>query len=245
MSKVSKLITQIRDTLNDPDGDRWDDNRLIRSINETVSDINQKSRVLRAKGKVTLTSGISTYILEMDIQLITRILYDGKNLVFKSHQEMDELGDTWEEDIGDEVEYIVYDHLNRSQIRTYPIMASDISEISGEYGIITSLDGITFNTPYGIMTSLYEPTGDMVIYYIKKPQVASDVDDDIELDDIWDKAIKHGVCGNVLRDDKDTQNRAFGGEELQLYAMELQSANRDASHNFQTASAYETKYRSL
>lgn len=212
MSKVSKLINDIRDTLNDPDSDRWDNDRLLRAINYAIRDINQKTKILRAKGKIQLTTGISTYVLDVDIQTITRVLYEGRNIEFKSHDEMDAIKELWEEEIGDTVQYIVYDQLNRGQIRVYPIIASSIDQISGDYGVITSLDGISFNTPYGIVTSLYEPKGDMVLYYIKKPTLVSGLNDTIDLDETWDKAIKHYVCGNVLRDDKDSQNRIFGNE---------------------------------
>ncbi len=245
MSKVSKLIYSIRDTLNDSDGDRWDNDRLIRSINDAMLDINQKTRVLRSKGKFAITAGISTYMLDVNVQLITRCLYDSLNIEFKSHDEMDEINELWEEEIGTEVKYVVYDHLNRGQIRLYPIIASDISQIIPAYGVITKLEGTSFNTPYGIVTSLYEPVGDVVIYYIKKPRSVAGLNDDIELDETWDKAIKHYVCGMVLRDDKDTQNRTFGNEELQFYGIELASARSDAAHHYSNNGEHISDYRRL
>jgi hypothetical protein len=245
MSKVYKLINDIRDTLNDPEGDRWHNDRLIRSINFALRDINQRVRVLRSKGKFQLTTGVSTYTMDMDVQLVTRVIYGNKVLEFKSHDEMDLISDTWETDIGDDIKYIVYDKLNRSELRIYPVIASDITQISSAYGVITSLEGIAFNSPYGIVTSLYEPKGDMVVYFIKQPKEVTGLNDEIDLDDTWDKAIKHYVCGNVLRDDKDTQNRTFGSEELQLYYTELQTAKIDASNNFTTAPDYTTQYRRI
>ncbi len=245
MSKVSKLINDIRDTLNDPEGDRWHNDRLIRSINDAIKDINLVARILRSKGKFSLTTGTSTYILDVGVQLVTRVIYDNKVIEFKSHEEMDLISETWETDIGDDIQYIVYDHLNRGTLRVYPVIASDISQITPAYGVITNLDGISFNTPYGIVTSLYEPRGDMVVYYIKKPAEVTGLNDEIELNDLWDKAIKHYVCGIVLRDDKDTQNRAFGSEELQLYHLELQKAKRDVIDNFTPFADHTSDYRRL
>lgn len=245
MSKVIKVITDIRDTLNDPDGDRWTNTRLIRAINEGIRDINKRAKILRGKSYFNIQGGVSLYKLEANIQIVTRCVYNNKSVAFKSHTEMDELSDTWEEDIGDELQYIVYDKLNRGEIRLYPTPTSTIGDSLPAFGVITNLDSFEFNQPYGIITNFVDIVDGLVIYYIKKPDLVEVLNDDLPLDDTWDKAIKHYVCGVTLRDDTDVQNRQFGNEEIQLYGMELQIASKDSSNNFTEAGQYETNYRRL
>lgn len=244
-TKVSKLIDRIRDTLSDPDKDRWENDRLIRAINEAMLDINKQAKVLRSKAYSTLQAGVSTYDLGNEIQLITRVLHDGKSLPFKTHAEMDEISDTWEEDIGNEIKYIVYDHLNRGQIKVYPILESDIEVIDPVYGVVVEVTDVALSSVYGVLVDIYEPKGDLILYFIKKPTEVDELEDEIELDDTWDKALKHYVCGSVLRDDKDAQNRTFGNEEIQLYGVELKVAKRVSSENFTRGVALETGYRSI
>lgn len=243
MSKVSKVIADIRDTLNDPSGDRWDNDRLIRGINEACLAINSKASILRAKGSFKIQAGVSTYILPSDVQELTRCIYKESTIPFKAHYEVDMVSSTWETDIGDDIEYIIYDKLNMGVVKTYPIIASSIDTISPEYGIITDLTDMTLTSVFGVLVDIYEPKDDLIIYYINKPNKVEALNDEMPLNDSWDKAIKHYVCGIVLRDDKDTQNRAFGNEELQLYMMELQNANKYSSHNYNGGAIYETPYR--
>lgn len=245
MSKAITIIKTIRDTLGDPAGDRWTNDRLLRSINSAIKDINKKAKILRAKGTFQLQAGTSVYKLDDEVQLITRALYKGKPIEFKSHAEMDELSDTWETKTGDILECLVYDKLNRGQVRTYPVISDGTNYINSVFGVITSVENYNLNSPFGVMVSLDAPLDEIVIFYIKKPNSIFGLNDEIELDDEWDKAIKHFVCGETLRDDKDTQNRAFGNEELNLYQIELQEAKLTASKNYQVGDSYVSNYRSL
>ena len=152
MSKVKKLITTIRDTLNDPEGDRWNNDRLIRAINEAILDINLKARVGRSKSIFNLTGGVHTYRLDTTIQILTRCTANGVAIPFKSHAEMDAISETWESDTGESLQYIIYDKLNRGEIRVYPTPPSSVEDIVPEFGIITDVDGIDFDSVYGIIT---------------------------------------------------------------------------------------------
>jgi len=244
MSKVSKLLIDIRDTLNDPDGDRWNDLRLIRGINNAMSDINIKASILRSQLSFNILGGEHTYKLDDTVQTITRAVYNNISIDFKTHEEMDSLASTWEQDTADDrIDYIIYDKLNRGQIRLYPIPESDISGVSPDLGVTTDIVNTTFNSPFGVLTDIVDIKSSIVIYYIKKPTEVTTIDDDIILDNTWDKAIKYHVCGHALRDDKDTQNRSFGIEELQLYSAELMEARENSSKDFTEARQYESDYR--
>ena len=245
MSQVKKLIIDIRDTLNDPNGDRWDNDRLIRALNEAMLDVNLEARLIRAKALFTLEGGVSTYQLDSSVQLLTRCVANGISIPFKSHAEMDEFSETWESDTGDTLSFIVYDKLNRGVIRVYPTPTSSVGDVTPEFGVITEIESFNLDGLYGVLTDFTDPVTELVLYYIKKPTIVDEQEDEICFDDVWDKALKHYVCGMTLRADKDTQNRQFGNEELQLYTGALASAKDNSSNNFTEAGQYETDYRSL
>jgi hypothetical protein len=246
MSTASAIITKVRDTVNDPDGDRWSDARIIRSINDAMKSINLEANILRSKYSFDLVANTHTYQLPGEVQKISRCVYNNEAVAFKSHQEMDAMYSTWEEDTkSDEVTYVIYDKLNQGQIRIYPIPESNISGVSSLYGVVAGATGFTLNSVYGVVTGINETQEGIIVYYIKKPTPIVNAGDELELNDIWDKAIKHYVCSELLRDDKDTQSRAFGNEELELYINEVRSARDYSSADFTASNQYETSYRGI
>jgi len=343
---VSDLLVRIRDTLSDPNGDRWSDARLIRLINQAQRDLTFKARLLRTKYEVPLFNNQAVYDLPDDVLFITRALYNDKNIEFKSHEEMDAYDETWEVATTDnDIKFIVYDKINRGQFKLYPIpnnlsASTYIFENDGyleetfynmdDFGVLTNVDstgdiiedtfgivadvdltvyscdsietidmplnndfgiagsivdenryfgvsdpslgmvnsitdftadldyglvgyikdeGITktIATPndYGVTVDILDTAGALIIYYIRKPVDIVDITDSLDIDDIWETAIKYYVCGHALRDDMDTQNRQFGAEELQLYSIELKEAMENSSRDFTKSTQYKTKYRRL
>ena len=248
MADVADVILRIRDTVGDAGGDRWNDDRLIRSINDAQMAICERANILRKKIAIAINGGVSTYNLPSDSLLVTRIAFEGVNIPFKSHEEMDAFSSTWEEDTGDTPIYIVYDKLNRGVIRLYPTPTIDIPTDTTsvpDYGLITitSSTGITVADDFGVLSTIFDIKDDLVAYYTKKPIVVTAVSEDLELNEVWHRAIKYYVCGNLLRDDKDTQNRAMGNEELQLYVGELMEAMENSSRDFTQNTQYQSDYR--
>lgn len=244
MSKVYTLVDSIRDTLNDPDGDRWTNSRILRSINDATKDINLSTSILRGRGSFSILAGTHTYKLPDNVQLISKVLYKGEPVEFKSHSQMDDIDSSWELHYGNVIKYIVYDKLNMSNLRVYPTPQIPSLDIDS-FGIITDLGDISIDSPFGVITDVYYPLYDIVLYYIYKPELVVGLNDDLPFNDLWDTAIKHYVCGFLLRDDKDTQNRLFGNEELKLFDRYLQEASRLSSLDYKEGSNYETKYRSI
>lgn len=243
-SKVAKLVKSIRAKLNDPEGDRWSTPRLIDILAEGSRDLNGKVRVLRDREFYTLQGGISLYKLPW-VHIITRVTSQGLVIPLKSMAEMDRLDPNWESVVGDTIQAIVFDKLNPGQIRVYPTPTSSVGDVSPAYGVVTDLKGFSFSSPYGVITDCEEPKSDLVVYFIRKLKDLTNQEDLLELDSIWDKALCHYVCGVALRDDRDTQNRAAGSEELQLYGIELQQAASDGATDFTQAGQYQSSYRSF
>jgi hypothetical protein len=405
MGRIQNIILRARDTLADPDGERWSDDRLIRLIDEAQKDICRRAKLLRTKIPISVYNGIQIIYLPDDLLLLDRVVYNGKRVPLIGHSELDETVPGWETEEGT-LTNIVYDKLNRGILKFYPIpndvseggvfeftdtsyledisyqfnsdygisvevpeytfenslaledinyefsndygiltegqsgdtldsdygIATDIttvsysecgcnplnSYISGEYGVISdmvsldkevkvlespygvitesgdfivlddygvlsnaytadvetltrdsgygvvsSLEGYDLSSDYGILTEISDEDFDLDIYnvdfgvtvgfsttdatldvyYIKKPNTITSIDDSIEIDNIFDVAIKYYVTGKALRDDMDTQNRTVGNEELAFYDRELIEAIKDDYRDFTRSDNNQYKIR--
>ena len=58
MSRISSIIIRTRDTLADPEGDRWSDERLLRLIDEAQKDICRRAKLLRTKKNIPIINGV-------------------------------------------------------------------------------------------------------------------------------------------------------------------------------------------
>jgi hypothetical protein len=96
----------------------------------------------------------------------------------------------------------------------------DYIDSNSNYGIIIDLE--TFDDVYNLpnISEINDIPKYLVVYYTKMPDIITinTIDADLQLGSAWDNAIIHFIAGMALRDDADQQNRAFGGEELQIYA---------------------------
>lgn len=251
MSRISDIILRARDTLADPTGDRWSDDRLLRLIDEAQKDICRRAKLLRAKATLIVLEGKSIYQMPEDLLLLTRVLIDDKKIDFIDHEKLDELNETWETEIG-KIEYIVLDRRNRHILKTYRIpsvSAENEYEFNDNFGIISNLTDFEFTSDFGILGNIVESgfeesiddygiiydmyeSDSITIYYIKKPSNIALITDELEIDSSFDMAIKYYVVGKALRDDMDTQNRVVGNEELQFYTRELNEAMKDDLYDF-------------
>lgn len=113
-----------------------------------------------------------------------------------------------------------------------------VTSISGyspdnNYGIVTGLnDEFTMYSIYGVTTSIYNVEDYLTVYFCKKPDTIDSIYDDLEIDSMFDSAIKYYITGKALRDDMDTQNRTVGSEELAFYDRELKEIISNDSLDF-------------
>jgi len=54
MGRIADILTRVRDSLSDPDADRWSDARLLRLIDEAQKDIATKNKLLRTTVNIQL-----------------------------------------------------------------------------------------------------------------------------------------------------------------------------------------------
>lgn len=222
MSTVQHLIDKIRITLNDPNQDRWTNATIISLINEAQSKICRKSLILRDSVEIVVHSAQSTYTLPSNLLLSTRILYEGTKLEISSHIKLDSKSSDWEAEVGTPT-YALFDGLIRGLVKLSPI--PDFIE----------------SDPFDITVA-----PKLELYYIKKPLVVSLVTDNLEIDDQYDDLIDYYVSGKLLRVDADTQNRAFGNEQLQMFVNSLDELVSEVSKDFKNSNTdYTTSYRSI
>ena len=190
----------------------------------------------------------------------------------KTHAQMDLLDPAWETRFGDGIECVIFDKLNPRELKVYPIpktaipvvegvlpnplgvlASTDAADITSDEGVLasvepTGVDADYFSSDFGVLTGIALATPSIIVYYNRRPSTVQespdlDVSVSLEIDDLFDKAIKHYVVGSALRDDMDTQNRQVGNEELLLYSNELAEAMRMSAKDFTNADGGYMDYR--
>ncbi len=282
MSRVSEILVRCRDSLADEDESRWSEDRLLRLIDEAQKKIATKAQLLRRVTTVSIIAGTNTYKLPSDAFLLTRVVSsDGAKIGIKSHSDMDDLkavtheptmydsqisiNNMWENDVGSNVEYLIFDNQEPGTFKIYPIVESvqDADNfVVDEFGTITSVEddlvnstfGVTtnftsnalnttqFNSVFGVVTELQEISQVLKIYYRAKPEPIKSAVSLLSIDSKWDEAIKHYVVGMALHDDQDTRNRAASSDELNMYSIEFQESKKLSAKDFTNRSNSRTNY---
>ena len=336
MSRIDNILLRVRDTLSDPDGERWSDGRLLRLIDDAQKAIALQANLLRTSSEVNLVRGQAVYDLPADAHRIIRVVDAQGKIPTKSHQWADtHFGADWAKHYGDGVKAIIYDKLDPGLIKVYPkplegILKAELAnlygfvseyadyEVPSLYGVLTDvIDGLTTvvtNGSYGLVGDVIVEPVDLIgipgpteftsshgciveiddydldqfngivvevedevndtidlygtvvfmnvvtggsqndafglvasleclnslssqertleVYYYRRPSEIRLHKDKLAIDKVFDSAIKFYVCGMALRDDRDTQNRIVGNEELQFFNFEMKEALRDGRDDF-------------
>lgn len=121
--------------------------------------------------------------------------------------------------------------------------------MEGDFGVITdmydrSLDA-EFDSDEGILSGMEYIEDHLFIQYLKNPATVTDIDSDLEVDEIWDRALQYYVTFKAFKSDKDTQNRSQGSEEFELYLRELDLAEKLDSMDYTDSNneQYRVMYR--
>ncbi len=176
---VSGILANVRDSLSDPDAERFTELRLVRLLDKAQKDLNIRAQILRAKVVFQLVPTQSVYTLPVDTRVITRVLNEAGPVPLMTHEEADaEYGLTWESETGNSLKALIYDKQNQKGFKTYPILDNPtgddtlydyvpdsdfglISVIGGftsisDYGVSVVDDSATFSSPYGVVGTFTE-----------------------------------------------------------------------------------------
>jgi len=157
-TRIENILTRARDTLADPNADRWSDARLLRLLDEAHKDLAKQTKILKGEHTILVEIGVHTYTLPDNLWLITRAAYADADINLASYDGMDErmrkdrlseqpndsrergygyssaidysVKRAWQLDEGPEIVALVYDNRNINTIRVYPIPDAGIFEES-------------------------------------------------------------------------------------------------------------------
>ena len=156
----------------------------------------------------------------------------------------------WQQDKGTRPLAIIYNKQSQGQFKIYPIVenANNTNYIFNQlYGIIT---GISYSEVQFITADLFgdlgalEQLSALKLYYTRKHPKITDINAEIEIDDLALEPLAHYIAGRALRDNADVQNRSMGNEELEFYKNSLSDYSIEKANNFGTR-VHETEYRPL
>jgi len=249
-TRIEDILTRARDTLSDPKKERWSDDMLLRLLDEACKILVEHTGYIKSRILVPLIADQAIYTLPDTVRKITRILdKNGVSLPFYTHEGADKrFGIYWETLVQDPVVAIIYDRLKTNEFKVYPMPVTVdpalVVPTTPEYGFTTSIVDVAVtgvNDPYGVITGLIAPSVDsLTVYCTMNPVTITTVNDTLEFNPIFDTALKFYITGMALRNDKDTQNRQVGNEELSFFRTELKAITKDSASNFTMSPTFRT-----
>ena len=232
MSRVLSILSKAREELGDTNNTRFTDSKLLEHLNDGIKDFILSTKSLKERLYVELASNVAMYDISKYALFVERVEYMNTKIDTLSFTELDSINAMWQYETGNVVKAITFEHQSKGAFRIYPRLNTVDNNIvsSSDYGILVdfSLDDDIVGIP-SIIDVEQNLQAYLVLYVIKKPNVITltTPDEELELDELYDKAFVHYIKAQCLRNDSDSNNRQFGNEELSAYAMYVVNNNKD------------------
>ena len=232
MSRVLSILSKAREELGDVNNTRFTDSKLLEHLNDGIKDFILSTKSLKERLYVELASNVAMYDISKYALFVERVEYMNTKIDTLSFTELDSINTMWQYETGNVVKAITFEHQSKGAFRIYPRLNTVNNNIvsSSDYGILVdfSLDDDIVGIP-SIIDVEQNLQAYLVLYVIKKPNVITltTPDEELELDELYDKAFVHYIKAQCLRNDSDSNNRQFGNEELSAYAMYVVNNNKD------------------
>ena len=232
MSRVLSILSKAREELGDVNNTRFTDSKLLEHLNDGIKDFILSTKSLKERLYVELASNVAIYDISKYALFVERVEYMNTKIDTLSFKELDSINAMWQYETGNVVKAITFEHQSKGTFRIYPRLNTVNNNIvsSSDYGILVdfSLDDDILGIP-SISDIEQNLQAYLVLYVIKKPNVITltTPDEELELDELYDKAFVHYIKAQCLRNDSDSNNRQFGNEELSAYAMYVVNNNKD------------------
>lgn len=232
MSRVLSILSKAREELGDTNNTRFADGKLLEHLNDGIKDFILSTKSLKERLYVELASNVAIYDISKYALFVERVEYMNTKIDTLSFTELDSINAMWQYETGNVVKAITFEHQSKGAFRIYPRLNTVSNNIvsSSDYGILVdfSLDDDIVGIP-SIIDVEQNLQAYLVLYVIKKPNVITltTPDEELELDELYDKAFVHYIKAQCLRNDSDSNNRQFGNEELSAYAMYVVNNNKD------------------
>ena len=232
MSRVLSILSKAREELGDANNTRFTDSKLLEHLNDGIKDFILSTKSLKERLYVELASNVAMYDISKYALFVERVEYMNTKIDTLSFAELDSINVMWQYETGNVVKAITFEHQSKGSFRIYPRLNTVSNNIvsSSDYGILVdfSLDDDIVGIP-SIIDVEQNLQAYLVLYVIKKPNIITltTPDEELELDELYDKAFVHYIKAQCLRNDSDSNNRQFGNEELSAYAMYVVNNNKD------------------
>ena len=232
MSRVLSILSKAREELGDVNNTRFTDSKLLEHLNDGIKDFILSTKSLKERLYVELASNVAIYDISKYALFVERVEYMNTKIDTLSFTELDSINTMWQYETGNVVKAITFEHQSKGAFRIYPRLNTVDNNIvsSSDYGILVdfSLDDDIVGIP-SIIDVEQNLQAYLVLYVIKKPNIITltTPDEELELDELYDKAFVHYIKAQCLRNDSDSNNRQFGNEELSAYAMYVVNNNKD------------------
>ena len=232
MSRVLSILSKAREELGDVNNTRFTDSKLLEHLNDGIKDFILSTKSLKERLYVELASNVAMYDISKYALFVERVEYMNTKIDTLSFTELDSINAMWQYETGNVVKAITFEHQSKGSFRIYPRLNTVSNNIvsSSDYGILVdfSLDDDIVGIP-SIIDVEQNLQAYLVLYVIKKPNTITltTPDEELELDELYDKAFVHYIKAQCLRNDSDSNNRQFGNEELSAYAMYIVNNNKD------------------
>ena len=232
MSRVLSILSKAREELGDANNTRFTDSKLLEHLNDGIKDFILSTKSLKERLYVELASNVAIYDISKYALFVERVEYMNTKIDTLSFTELDSINTMWQYETGNVVKAITFEHQSKGAFRIYPRLNTVSNNIvsSSDYGILVdfSLDDDIVGIP-SIIDVEQNLQAYLVLYVIKKPNVITltTPNEELELDELYDKAFVHYIKAQCLRNDSDSNNRQFGNEELSAYAMYVVNNNKD------------------
>ena len=232
MSRVLSILSKAREELGDTNNTRFTDSKLLEHLNDGIKDFILSTKSLKERLYVELASNVAIYDISKYALFVERVEYMNTKIDTLSFTELDNINAMWQYETGNVVKAITFEHQSKGSFRIYPRLNTVDNNIvsSSDYGILVdfSLDDDIVGIP-SIIDVEQNLQAYLVLYVIKKPNIITltTPDEELELDELYDKAFVHYIKAQCLRNDSDSNNRQFGNEELSAYAMYVVNNNKD------------------
>ena len=232
MSRVLSILSKAREELGDTNNTRFTDSKLLEHLNDGIKDFILSTKSLKERLYVELASNVAMYDISKYALFVERVEYMNTKIDTLSFTELDSINAMWQYETGNVVKAITFEHQSKGAFRIYPRLNTVDNNIvsSSDYGILVdfSLDDDIVGIP-SIIDVEQNLQAYLVLYVIKKPNVITltTPNEELELDELYDKAFVHYIKAQCLRNDSDSNNRQFGNEELSAYAMYIVNNNKD------------------
>ncbi len=110
-------------------------------------------------------------------------------------------------------------------------------------GIVSDSKGkLVFSSPYGFVTGIAKKVNNIIAFYDRMPKDPETLESELEIDDIYDRAIKFYCMGMALRNDVESQDRNLGNEFIQFYEGELRTFRQDSILGYGTRNESTIRY---